>query len=553
MAHFRRLTATLGATALAIAAASPAFAQTDERPTVTVAVQQIVNSGALDVLREQSNVGSRVFYSIFEGLIDYDRQDPNLPRRPGLAVEWRRLDDKTVELDLRPGVIFHNGDTMTADDVVFTFSDERFGRLPEQIEAQHNGRTLFTSASQAAERKVPPPEVAAVADRAWPNLDRVEKVDEDTVRFVSKVPDPTLEGRISRNGADILSERGYREAPTWLAYAQKPVGSGPYKVKEFRPDNILILEAHDDYWGGRPPIKELRFVVVPEVASRVNGLLSGEYDIITDVPPDQIDIIDRRPDFDVVGGPITNHRLMVFDKNHGPMQSATLRRALTHAIDREGIVAALWGGRTDVPKGLQWPYYDDMYIEDWSVPAYDMALARKLVEESGYDGEPIVMRVLNNYYTNQVATAQINAEAFRQLGLNIQIEMKENWQQIFDEASGPRMIRDWSNSAPFPDPVASIVNQHCQNGQQQQVGEWTNEEFNALCLTLETATDLETRRTAFRRMLEIAEREDPAYTVLHQNAIFYGKRADIDWTWSPLQSMDFRAGNFSMNRTAASN
>lgn len=540
----------VGATFLAAATfTAPAFSQ--DRPDITVAVQQIVNAGALDVLREQSNVGARVFYSIFETLIDYDRQKKDLPQKPGLATSWKRIDDKTVELTLRPGVKFHNGDVMTADDVVFTFSKERFGQLPEQEAARADGKTLFTAtASTATEGKVPPAEVAAVANRAWPNLDRVEKVDDMTVRFISTVADPTLEGRISRYGAEILSRRAYQEADSWLDFARKPVGTGPYKVVDFKPDNVLVLEAHEDYWGGKPPVKNLRFVVVPEVASRVNGLLSGEYDFITDVPPDQIATVESNADFEVVGGPITNHRLMVFDKNTGPMKNAKIRQAMTHAIDRDTIVEVLWGGRTQVPAGLQWEYYSDMYLADWKVPEYDMDLARKLVEESGYNGEPITMRVLNNYYTNQVSTAQINAESFRQIGLNIQIEMKENWQQIFDNTSGPRMVRDWSNSAPFPDPVASIVNQHCQNGQQQQVGEWTNEEFNALCIKLETSTDLQQRRAAFRRMLEIAEREDPAFTVLHQSAIFYGKRKDIDWMWSGLQSMDFRPENFVISTPA---
>ncbi|MDF1776343.1 MAG: ABC transporter substrate-binding protein [Rhizobiaceae bacterium] len=540
----------VGATFLAAATfTAPAFSQ--DRPDITVAVQQIVNAGALDVLREQSNVGARVFYSIFETLIDYDRQKKDLPQKPGLATSWKRIDDKTVELTLRPGVKFHNGDVMTADDVVFTFSKERFGQLPEQEAARADGKTLFTAtASTATEGKVPPAEVAAVANRAWPNLDRVEKVDDMTVRFISTVADPTLEGRISRYGAEILSKRAYQEADSWLDFARKPVGTGPYKVVDFKPDNVLVLEAHEDYWGGKPPVKNLRFVVVPEVASRVNGLLSGEYDFITDVPPDQIATVESNANFEVVGGPITNHRLMVFDKNTGPMKNAKIRQAMTHAIDRDTIVEVLWGGRTQVPAGLQWEYYSDMYLADWKVPEYDMDLARKLVEESGYNGEPITMRVLNNYYTNQVSTAQINAESFRQIGLNIQIEMKENWQQIFDNTSGPRMVRDWSNSAPFPDPVASIVNQHCQNGQQQQVGEWTNEEFNALCIKLETSTDLQQRRAAFRRMLEIAEREDPAFTVLHQSAIFYGKRKDIDWMWSGLQSMDFRPENFMISTPA---
>ncbi|SFI54472.1 ABC transporter substrate-binding protein [Albimonas pacifica] len=531
--------------ALSLAAALPAAAQTeDPRPVITVAVQDIVTSGALDVMRERSNVGARVFHSIFEGLIDYERQEEDLPRKPMLATEWTQVDDLTVELKLREGVTFHNGDTLDADDVVFTFSPERFGLLPEQVAAVEAGETHFTAADGST-GKAPPPEVAAIYHRSWPLLDRVEKVDEMTVRFVTTQPDPTLIGRISRMGSEIYSEQGYREAESWLAHAQAPVGTGPYRVTRFEDDNILELEAFDAYWGGKPPIKTLRFVVVPEVASRVNGLLSGDYDFITDVPPDQIQIIEDAPGVEVVGGPITNHRLMVFDKHNGAMRDPRVRQAITHAIDRELIVDALWGGRTRVPAGLQWEYYGDMFVEGWEVPEYDLAKAKALLDEAGYDGEPIVMRVLNNYYTNQVSTAQINAEAFRQIGLNIDFQMKENWQQIMDP-TGNRAIRDWSNSAPFPDPVASIVNQHCPNGGQQQSGEWENEEFNANCEILEKSMDHAARKAAFQRMLEIIEREDPGYTVLHQNVIFYGKRADIDWRWSGLQSMDFRAENFAI-------
>ncbi|MGR3783425.1 MAG: ABC transporter substrate-binding protein [Albimonas sp.] len=542
-AHLR-LPAAGALAALSLAAALPAMAQSDDRPVITVAVQDIVTSGALDVMRERSNVGARVFHSIYEGLIDYQRQESDLPRKPMLATEWTQVDDLTVELKLREGVTFHNGDTLDADDVVFTFSPERFGLLPEQVAAVEAGETQFTAADGSI-GKVPPPEVAAIYRRSWPLLDRVEKVDEMTVRFVTTQPDPTLIGRISSMGSEIYSEQGYREAESWLAHAQAPVGTGPYKVVRFEDDNILELEAFDAYWGGEPPIKTLRFVVVPEVASRVNGLLSGDYDFITDVPPDQIQIIEDAPGVEVVGGPITNHRLMVFDKNTGAMRDPRVRQAITHAIDRELIVDALWGGRTRVPAGLQWEYYGDMFIEGWTVPEYDLEKAKALLDEAGYDGEPIVMRVLNNYYTNQVSTAQINAEAFRQIGLNIDFQMKENWQQIMDP-SGGRAIRDWSNSAPFPDPVSSIVNQHCPNGQQQQIGEWTNAEFNELCAVLETSMDHDARKSAFARMLEIIEREDPGYTVLHQNVIFYGKRADIDWQWSGLQSMDFRAENFAI-------
>ena len=99
--------------------------------------------------------------------------------------------------------------------------------------------------------------------------------------------------------------------------------------------------------------------------------------------------------------------------------------------------------------------------------------------------------------------------------------------------------------------MASIVNQHCQNGGQQQTGEWTNPEINETCTILETSMDHDARKAAVARMLEIIEREDPGDTVLHQNVIFYGKREDIDWEWSGLQSMDFRAENFSVPAAAS--
>ena len=196
-----------------------------------------------------------------------------------------------------------------------------------------------------------------------------------------------------------------------------------------------------------------------------------------------------------------------------------------------------------MPKGLQWPYYGEMYHADWAVPAFDLKLARELVKQSGYKGDPIPYRLLNNYYTNQTATAQVLVEMWKEAGLNVEIQVKENWQQIL-ERTPTRAVRDWSNSAPFNDPVSSIVAQHGPNGQQQQAGEWRNDEMNTLSVELETSTDRARRKAAFRRMLEIAEREDPAYTVLHQNATFTAKPKALAWKASPAFAMDFRAENW---------
>jgi peptide/nickel transport system substrate-binding protein len=518
-----------------------AIAQADTRPSITIAVQKISNSNTLDTLREQSNVGERIFYThLWEPLIGRNWRG-QLESMPGLATEWKRIDDQTVELKLRQGVKFHNGDEMTADDVVFSFSRER---MFANTEAK-NRSTLkaFEVIPTPRPGKELPAEIPAVARRSWPDLLRVEAVDLYTVRFYNATPDVTLEGRLARYGSDILSRRGWEEAASYLDWARKPIATGPYKVVEFRPDNQLIYEAHDEYWGGRPPIKTIRFVEVPEVPSRIAGLLTGQYQFACDIPPDQITQIERNAAFEVQGGTILNHRLTVFDKNHAQLQNPLVRRAFTHAIDRQAIVDSLWAGRTRVPKGLQWEYYGDMFHADWDVPKYDPALARNLLREAGYKGDPIPYRLLNNYYTNQNGTAQVLVEMWRAAGLNVQINGVENWTQIM--ARGPeRAVRDWSNSAPFNDPVSSIVNQHGPNGQQQQIGEWTNAEMNQLSEVLETSTDRAKRRQAFRRMLEICEREDPAFTVLHQNATFTAKPKSIAWKASPAFAMDFRPGNY---------
>lgn len=529
--------ATLGASAL------PQFAigQSDNRPSITIAVQKIVNSNTLDVLREQSNVGERVFFtSLWEPLIGKDWLG-NLMPRPGLATEWKRIDDQTVELKLRQGVKFHNGAELTAEDVVFTFSRERmFGNTEAK-----NRSTIkaFETIPTPRPGKELPAEIPAVARRAWPDLLRVDAIDKYTVRFYNATPDVTLEGRLARYGSDIMSRKGWEDAASYLDWARKPITTGPYKVVEFRPDNSLTLEAHDDYWGGRPPLKRIRFVEVPEVPSRIAGLLSGQYQFACDIPPDQISDIEKNAGFEVQGGTILNHRLTVFDKNHAQLQNPLVRRAFTHAIDRQAIVDSLWAGRTKVPAGLQWEYYGDMFHADWTVPEYNPKLAADLLKQAGYKGDPIPYRLLNNYYTNQNATAQVLTEMWRSVGLNVQINSVENWSQIM-QRNDSRAVRDWSNSAPFSDPVSSIVNQHGPNGQQQQIGEWTNTEMNQLCEVLETSTDRARRRTAFRRMLEICEREDPAYTVLHQNATFTAKPRALQWKASPAFAMDFRPGNY---------
>ena len=546
----RRQWLTLSASASAGAVVTPVWAQallrqnpTDlTKRTVRVAVSGLGINGTLSTLREQSNVGKRVLPSIMEPVIASDVLG-DLSLQPGLAESWTRISDRVLEVRLRRGVKFHNGDEMTAEDVVFSFGPETmFGDTQPHRGDGIKTIRLDTASAKRTQGTQCPPEVAAVGRRLWPSLEKVEKVDDYTVRFVNALPDVTLEGRLSRMGCDVISKRHYLETGNWHTWAAAPVGTGPFKVKEYKKDQYLVLEKHVDYWQGAAEVDEVHFIVVPEVASRLNGMLAGEYDFATDIPTDQAKTVENSGKLEFVGGPILNHQITCFNKEHPVLKDPRVRLAMSHAIDRQLIVDMMWDGRTQVPKGLQFEFYADMFAKNHQVPAYNPDKARRLLKEAGYQGQVIPYRVLNNYYTGQLQKAQIMTEMWRAVGLNVEMQMVENWSQIHDK-SKPKGIRDWSNSAGYNDPVSSLVNQHGPNGQQQQFGEWSNEEFNRLSAELETSTDHAARQRIYERMLHIAEYEDPAFIVVHQTAAFYAKRKDIQWKWSPSFYMDFRRGN----------
>ena len=484
------------------------------RPGLTVAVQKIANTGLLDPLREQSsNASERYIGLVLETPIGRDQQT-DLRRVPGLAESWRRADARTIELVLRPGVVMHDGRTMTAEDVAWSFGQRMFG-----------GDT--------------PKDAQAVAKRHWPALERVEVTGPLTLRLVNAAPDLTLEGRLAAPGSQVVSAAAH-QGLGWAAAARAPVGTGQCKVASFRPDVELVLEAHDAWWGGRAPYASVRFVEAPEVSARIDGLKSGLYGMAADIGPDQISVVEADRRFEVVGGLVPNHRIVVFDKHHPQLVDPRVRLAMAHAVDGQAVVDGLWAGRSKVPAGLQWPFYGPMFVQGWTVPAFDPAKARSLLADAGYKGEPIPYRIRNNYYTAEVPTAQVLAEMWRAVGINAEIAVLENWSQVL--AKEPqRGARDWSNSAVFDDPVSSIVNQHGPNGAQQTNGEWSNEEMNRLSPMLVGGTDMGERKRVFARMLQICEREDPAYLMLNQNASFTAKPRGMKWQASPSFFLDLTA------------
>src|SRR5690606_14608633 len=156
-------------------------------------------------------------------------------------------------------VTFHNGAKLTAEDVVFTFSPERLSGenalLPE-------GPAYFSV------------------------LEAVKAIDDTTLHFITKGPDPLLEQRLASWASWNVNKADWEaKAAEDGGVPMFPVGTGPYMLDSYRADEAIRLVANDAYFGGTPTAASVTFREVPEPSTRVAGLVSGEFDIITNVAP----------------------------------------------------------------------------------------------------------------------------------------------------------------------------------------------------------------------------------------------------------------------------
>lgn len=503
------LSRILAATAV-VAVATPGLA--DDRPDLRIAVTKLTPH--LDPMGSNSNVNERISQNLVENLIRYDAQTGAF--EPGLATAWRMIDETTLELDIRQGVTCHNGEDFTAEDVAIMFGPARY------MAPDAPGHDL--------------------AHQFLGTITAVEAVDTHTVHISTGEPDALLLKRLSGWMAQVPCADAFRQAESWERWGQNVVGTGPYRLAEVRPSEMHRFEAFDDYWGEPAPAASVTFRVVPEMAGRIAGLITGEYDIVTEIQPDQFETIDEEPGAEVVGGPINNIRIIAYDTRNPVLADPRIRRALNLAIDRELLVETLFRGMTDVPHGMQMRSFGDVFIEDHEPATYDPEAAQALLEEAGYAGEPISYRYLHDYYTGETDTAQILEQMWRAVGLNVQLDLKENWGQIeTPEAAEGRGIINFSSTAYFNDPIGQLWRMFGPAGFFQRNGYWTPETFNEHGDDL-FSTDLEVRRDAVAALLAEFEADPPA-TYLHVLPMFYGKRTNVDWQPTGTAFMDLRAGS----------
>ena len=510
---FRR---TLLASGLAVPFVRPVFAQSaDARPILRVGVAEVPPT--LEPARELSNVGTRVTYSIFDTLIRRDflgsPDGGGSGLKPHLATSWQRNSPSELVLTLREGVRFHNGDVLTPDDVVYTFTSNRmFGDQPLMREAASYFATLAS----------------------------VEALDERTVRFRTKVPDVLLEQRLASWCAWIVNKRAYEELG-FDGFSRAPIGTGPFKVRTLQADQQVVLDAHDDYFMGRPTARGVVFRQIPELAARVAALQAGDVDLITNVPPDQVAPLRAAEGIEVKSVVLANVHVLTFDER-GPVTSdKRIRQALGLAIDRKLLVETLWDGAAVVPQGHNYPEYGQMFLQGRSL-RYDPAAARRLLAEAGYKGEEIIYRTMPNYYTNALRAAQVAIEMWREVGINARLQVVENFSQMRAEG---QQVGNNSNSTRLPDPLGSIWISWGPGSWFQTSGAFgTTEAFNAAGRALQAETDPAKRKALFAQLLDAWEDAAPG-TVLYQPAEFYAMRKGVNWTPYTFYFMDLRPDNLS--------
>ena len=393
----RILNAILGAAmALAVAGALPAGAQ-------ELKVGLANEPTAIDPHYHNLTPNNALTASIFDALI---LQDDRQRLLPGLATSWKALDATTWEFTLRQGVKWHDGKPFTADDVLFSF--ERAPEVP-------NSPSSFATFTKGK---------------------TLTKIDDFTIRIKTAKPHPLTPNDVSQ--LKIISRAAAEGASTADFNSGKAaIGTGPFKFVEWVPNDRLILERYDDYWGDKPEWSRVVIKPIKSGPARVAALLAGDVDFIDKVPTPDIERLKSDPDLSLSQG--TSNRVIylhldqfredspfVRAKDGGPIKNPLMdqrvRKAISKAINRKAIVervmedVAIAAGQL-LPDGF-FGVSDKLKVEP-----YDPEGAKALLAEAGVpDGFKLTIHGPNDRYINDAKIAEAIAQMLTRIGIDTAVE-----------------------------------------------------------------------------------------------------------------------------------
>jgi len=422
------------------------------------------------------------------------RDPKTLEFKPLLSTGWRQVDDRTLEFDIREGVKFHDGTVLTADDVTYTIN---FAVRPES-------------------------KVFNQFFIAW--IEGAKTVAANKVQITAKAVAPMALQYLT--GLPIYPAKYYQQVGK-EGMAAKPVGTGPYIARAL-PNNSFEFKRNPDYFAdspkGKPPIGRMVYKTIPDVSTQVAELLTGGLDWAYHVPNDQAEQLKTNPRLKVVNEESYRVAYLTLDaagksNPSTPMRDVRVRRAISHAIDREAIAKNLVGGASRVIHSACYPKQFGC-IDDVMRFAYDPAKAKALLAEAGYaDGFAVE---IYGYRSRQIAEAIIGN--LRAVGIRGNL----NWLQypaVVEKRrsnQAPMIVDDWG-SASFND-VAAIVPVFFNGG----IDDYSMDaEVTKLVDTGGTSLDPKLRAEVYAKALQrIAEQA--FWVPLHTMPINYVFSADLD-------------------------
>jgi len=346
--------------------------------------------------------GVLLYWSVWESLYGLDNSD-NPQWVPQLATSFGFSDaGKTFDFTLRPDVKWHNGDPVTADDVVWSLNTFMPKPYPAYAET----------------------------------FDAAEKIGDNQVRIHLKKPDGSLVGMLAWQGW-ILPQK-YFEKVGEDGFAKAPIGSGPYRLTKYVQDDYYEMEPFDGHWRGRPYFDRVTVRIVPEDATRVAMGQSGEADVIWGANPR---LFEQNRDaaglkgIAVAGGRISHYQITASaaekwkldDPALKPWTDQRVRQAANYAINRNEMVKQLWLGQvTPVPGSIAPTVLQP--AQDFAPYAYDPQKAKDLLAQAGYPNgfETFIVEPATPSYVLQREMAQAVANYLTQVGINAQVKFIEN-------------------------------------------------------------------------------------------------------------------------------
>ena len=383
----------LALTAALCACALPAAA--DPKDTLVVGVN--VDAKNLDPQNSVDTASFSLIKQVFEPLVTVDGKTRELV--PVLAEKWERLDDITYKFYLRKGVKFHNGEELTADDVVFSL--KRATDPTQSVYAGSSGKFI--------------------------NPNGFEIIDKYTVIVRTNGPVGSFLAHMKHPYASIFCRKAVEEAGSDVS--RRPIGTGPFKFVSWNKGEKLTLTRFDDYWGKKANFKNLEFLILPDESSRVIALETGKADFIYAVPSSDAERIDQSDKVHVIKGPSMVLMHLGLNTQSPKLSDPRVRQAIDYALDKRVLNQVVYQGNSEVPAGPLLPAHM-WYPKDAQPWPFDQQKAKELLAESGVK-LPLELNLWVINAQERIDLATVIQSMLAQVGINVNVQVFEN--AVFEE------------------------------------------------------------------------------------------------------------------------